>query len=288
MGAEPTMKGRTMFLKSLISGIAVAVLLAGAGALAAELGDPAAPLAIKEWVKGTPVSIEKGKVYGIEFWATWCGPCRTSIPHLTKVQKEYAGQGVTLIGITNETDSKKVRGFVEDMGDQMDYTVAIDDEDKSSNAYMKAYGARGIPHAFVVDKQGLICWEGHPMDGLEEILDKVLAGEFDIEAQRQVAKAKALMPVYGYLVTRVDEPDIAQLVGKRIVEYAKKDAAALNELAGLIVDNEDIEKPDLDLALEAAKTAHALSEGKDEDVNDAYYKVLKAMGKDDEAKALRK
>ena len=277
-----------MFLKSLISGIAVAVLLAGAGALAAELGDPAAPLAIKEWVKGTPVSIEKGKVYGIEFWATWCGPCRTSIPHLTKVQKEYAGQGVTLIGITNETDSKKVRGFVEDMGDQMDYTVAIDDEDKSSNAYMKAYGARGIPHAFVVDKQGLICWEGHPMDGLEEILDKVLAGEFDIEAQRQVAKAKALMPVYGYLVTRVDEPDIAQLVGKRIVEYAKKDAAALNELAGLIVDNEDIEKPDLDLALEAAKTAHALSEGKDEDVNDAYYKVLKAMGKDDEAKALRK
>ncbi len=52
------------------------------------LGDPAPALAVKEFVKGAPVTaFQKGNVYVVEFWATWCGPCRTSIPHLTELQK---------------------------------------------------------------------------------------------------------------------------------------------------------------------------------------------------------
>ena len=54
------------------------------------VGDPAPKLAVKEFVKGEPLKdLEKGKTYVVEFWATWCGPCRTSIPHLTELQKKH-------------------------------------------------------------------------------------------------------------------------------------------------------------------------------------------------------
>ena len=67
--------------------------LALAGSLfAADLGDEAKPLQISKWVKGKKVNLAKGKgkkVYVVEFWATWCPPCRTTIPHLTELQKKY-------------------------------------------------------------------------------------------------------------------------------------------------------------------------------------------------------
>ncbi|HVU64861.1 MAG TPA: TlpA disulfide reductase family protein [Phycisphaerales bacterium] len=63
------------------------------------VGDPAPSLSIEKWIKGEPVtSFEKGKVYVVEFWATWCGPCKASMPHITDLQKQYKGK-VTFIGV---------------------------------------------------------------------------------------------------------------------------------------------------------------------------------------------
>lgn len=138
----------------------------------AKLRDPAAALSIKEWIKGQPVDVTDGKrIYVVEFWATWCGPCRVSIPHLSKIQKEFRDKDVVVIGISDEEPSV-VRPFVEKMGGKMDYIVACDDQRQTFTAYMAAYGQGGIPTAFIVGKDGNIQWFGHPMDGLDARLTK--------------------------------------------------------------------------------------------------------------------
>ena len=175
--------------------IAPTILLAAACPLfAAQLGDPAAPLEIAEWIKGEPVDLAaaKGKkIVVVEFWATWCGPCRTSIPHLTEMQKKFANRGVIFVGVSDESPAK-VKPFVDQMGEKMDYTVAIDRGNKTSDGYMKAFGVNGIPHAFIVDKEGRVAWQGHPMAGLDKALDRMAANTFDLgtEKKRDAAQRK--------------------------------------------------------------------------------------------------
>ncbi|MHC4855697.1 MAG: peroxiredoxin family protein [Planctomycetota bacterium] len=152
-----------------------------------QLGQKAAALEGLTYVKGQPVTLTEGKVYVVEFWATWCPPCRTSIPHLTEIQKQFKDKGVTVIGISNE-GVNTVNPFVEKMGDKMDYTVAVDTGGKAGAGYMDAFGQGGIPTAFIVDAKGNIAWVGHPMDGMDEVLALIVAGTYDPEAY---AKAKA-------------------------------------------------------------------------------------------------
>lgn len=126
------------------------------------------------YVKGAPVKFEDGKVYVVEFWATWCPPCKDSIPHLTQVQKQFKDKGVTILGVSNES-LDTVRTFVNQMGTNMDYTVAVDVMGKVDSGYMGAFGQDGIPTAFIVDSKGRVAWLGHPMAGLEDALEKVIA-----------------------------------------------------------------------------------------------------------------
>lgn len=141
----------------------------------AKRGDEAAPLKIKEWIKGQPVDVKDGKnVYVVEFWATWCPPCRVSIPHLTQLQKRFKDKGVVVVGISDEP-AAKVKPFVTRMGAKMDYTVACDDARQTFAQYMEAYRHDGIPTAFIVDKSGKVVWDGHPMAGLDKAIEAVLA-----------------------------------------------------------------------------------------------------------------
>lgn len=165
-----------------------------------QVGDPAPKMQVAKFVKGKPIEqFEKGKVYVVEFWATWCGPCKVSIPHLTEVQKEFKDKGVTVVGVSVWEQGEAlsaVEKFVENMGDKMDYTVAYDGDRGNSymaEHWMSAAKQNGIPAAFIVDKQGKIAWIGHPMDGMDEVLGKVVDGTWDpAEHAKKEAKKQAI------------------------------------------------------------------------------------------------
>lgn len=160
-----------------------------AGAQQLGVGDPAPKLQVSSFVKGTPVkALAPGQVYVIEFWATWCGPCRETAPHLSKLQQQFPQ--ATIIGVSvKEENQSDVAPFVREMGAKMGYRVALDlvpkgksgDEGRMAATWMKAAGQSAIPTAFIVDRQSKIAWIGHPRE-MDEPLAKVVQGKWDLRA----------------------------------------------------------------------------------------------------------
>ena len=200
------------------------------------VGDKAPAFKVKEFVKGEAVKeLAKGKVHVVEFWATWCGPCKATIPHLTELQKKHPD--VQIIGVSVfEQKPKDVKPFVEDMGKKMEYRVATDsvpegkkgDDGAMATAWMEAAGQEGIPTAFVVNRDGLIAWIGHPSD-LDQPLADIVANKWDVkaEAQRQKderAREKKLRLIAQKLEKAGDDDPKAVLA---ILDAAIKDDAKL-------------------------------------------------------------
>jgi thiol-disulfide isomerase/thioredoxin len=189
-----------MFKTLIASGLVVALCVTQA-VFGQELtiGSKAPKLEVKKFIKGNEVkNFEQGKIYVVELWATWCGPCRTTIPHLTELQKKH--KEVTIIGVAiMEEDQTLVPDFVEEMGKQMDYRVAIDlvaeDGDpmdgKVVTNWMKPADQQGIPTAFIINGDGRIAWIGHPGE-MEEPLEKIVDGTWDLAAATEkMAEVKA-------------------------------------------------------------------------------------------------
>jgi thiol-disulfide isomerase/thioredoxin len=180
------------------------------------IGDPAPKIETQEFVKGQPVKqFEKGKTYVVEFWATWCGPCRESIPHLTKLQKD--NKQVTFIGVSIDEETKEVKPFVDEMGDKMDYRVAIDARDgdagRMARSWLEASSRDGIPAAFIVNGDGRIAWIGHPGD-IEGPLDDIVAGKWDLAAEaaeykRSMAEERAFTKLKNELGLLLKKKDYA-------------------------------------------------------------------------------
>ena len=150
-----------------------------------QVGDPAPPLRQGRYVQGEPVAaFEAGKVYVVEFWSTWCGPCRTAIPHLNQLHEKFRDRGLVVIGQNGWERGPEIEAtvtaFVTGMGTNMTYRVALDDgegqDGKMAATWWKAAGLKSIPASFVVDQAGRIAWIGHPLRGLDEAVEKVLAG----------------------------------------------------------------------------------------------------------------
>jgi len=140
-------------------------LWAAAGMSPTEEGaKKAAEIRAEYWLNSKALTLEglKGKIVVLEFWATWCGPCRKSVPHMIELNKKYAGQGVVFIGLTDELRDK-VEPFAKEM--KMDYAVG------GGSQTLKQYGVEGIPTAFIIAPSGEIAWKGHPLTGMDEALE---------------------------------------------------------------------------------------------------------------------
>jgi thiol-disulfide isomerase/thioredoxin len=127
-------------------------------ASAQEVGKPAPEVSAADWFNsdGKAVSLKglKGKVVVVEFWATWCPPCRTAIPHLVKLYEENKAKGLVMVSLSDEPKAK-VEPFMKQY--KMSYIVG------AGSKTIAQYGVRGIPAAFVLDREGSVVWSGHPM-----------------------------------------------------------------------------------------------------------------------------
>ena len=163
------------------------------------VGDPAPQLKVEKFLKGDPVEkFKKGQIYVVEFWATWCPPCRATMPHFTELQKKFKDKA-TFISVNVWEDKEytdktieKVQEFIKGNDENMGYTIAFDGAKKETDlAYMKAAGRDGIPCAFIVTGDAKIAYIGHPVDEeFEQTIQQLIDGKFDMEAAMAAAKKR--------------------------------------------------------------------------------------------------
>ncbi len=103
-------------------------------------------------LSGTKLSLSqyRGKVVLLDFWATWCDPCKEEIPHFVEMQNRYASQGLQIIGISMDDDEQAVRAFQQQF--KMNYPVAMG----SVEVAEQFGGILGLPITFVIDREGRI------------------------------------------------------------------------------------------------------------------------------------
>jgi thiol-disulfide isomerase/thioredoxin len=128
-------------------------------------GKKAPEFYVQQWLNRTGVDT-KGKVVLIDFWATWCGPCRALIPELNEFNKKF-GDKLVVIGVSDEP-AETVQKFMKDT--PMDYAVAIDTSKKMS----KEIGVQGIPHCIVMSPDGIVRWQGFPGSDEDKLTAQVI------------------------------------------------------------------------------------------------------------------
>ena len=275
-----------MFIKKfqLLAGVAslfVTSFINSSVCQAADLtiGSNAPKLDIEHWIHDgngafKPVSeFESGKVYVVEFWATWCGPCIASMPHLVELQNQFKDKGVQIISISDE-DLETIAKFLDGnvLGAKPDadgniptyaeltsaYCLTADPDESVQDDYLRAAAQNGIPTAFIVGKDSKIEWIGHPMS-MDEVLEAVVSDSWDREkfgeefrAQQELeeklnkvyalfqsGKADEAIEVLDSLPAKAINPQVMVLKLQILLSSEKMEAARehLSTLYGKIEDN---------------------------------------------------
>ena len=284
---------QTLLIALLLAGITplcAPSISQAASTSTAYLGMDAPPLQVRDWVQGGPLSPGgKGNtnIYVVEFWATWCGPCKRSIPHLSELQTRFRSRGVLFVGVSDEAQDK-VAPFVKEMGARMNYAVALDDNGKTTAAYMTAFGETGIPHAFVVGRDQKVLWSGHPLAGLDGVLDEILSGRFDLTKSKVASQFLKEAQRYLTLVTTAGASPESDRLGRKIVSDVKDQPPLLMQFAQVILFDNRVKAKDLKLALEAAQQAIVATGRTDAGALQIYAHALAQNGQRAEAIAVLK
>ena len=138
-------------MKNRIAALVAAALVVALPATGAAPSGPAPPFTLTSR-DGSQLSLSqyKGQVVMLNFWASWCGPCKTEMPLLENIYKKYNRMGFTLIGVNVEPDSKDADAWLKQT--PVSFPVIYDKDSKVS----KLYDVSGMPSTVIIDRKGNI------------------------------------------------------------------------------------------------------------------------------------
>jgi thiol-disulfide isomerase/thioredoxin len=268
------------------------------------IGDPAPPVRIGKWVKGPAVAgFEKGKVYVIDVWATWCIPCVAAMPHATGLQKRFGERGLVVVGVT-ATDSfgnseEAVRKLVARKGEGVGFAVGIDETSDSPEAYLGVFRGKtveaylggawvpALPAAFVVDRRGRVAFIGHPLE-VDAAVEGCLDGTWDLRAAREQraarGEAQGLLVEFEKAVKAGDHERGLSLARRLVREVPHGEPRVFAGVAGLMADGDAaLARRAPDLALDAGRRAVDLTKAQDPGPLSALANVYFARGEVEKA-----
>ncbi|MDA1008172.1 MAG: TlpA disulfide reductase family protein [Planctomycetota bacterium] len=253
-------------------------------------GSAAPSLEGLEIVSGDPELLNAAldaKVTVVEFWATWCPPCKAAIPHLNELYKQLKPQGLLILGVSTDKTRPPVDEFVRAKGDSMSYLVGWDKDEAIASRWMKAAGKSGIPCSMIVANKRIV-WIGNPHDKkFDEIIRLTMSGRYDpiltpksepsIAAARKAANVGNFKQAYNHLdeVIALDPKVMfdaallkyrilldqehnaagAQAWAQKMIEDYGGESSELSEFAVFLASAPDLSSRDLDTAKKAAEAA---------------------------------
>jgi cytochrome c biogenesis protein CcmG, thiol:disulfide interchange protein DsbE len=102
----------------------------------------------RKWV----FSSTKGKVVLVDFWATWCGPCKVEIPEFVDMYSRYKDKGLEVVGVAMDDDLARIKSFAAEY--KMNYPILIG---AGADGVLRAWGVSGLPTTFIVSRDGMVC-----------------------------------------------------------------------------------------------------------------------------------
>lgn len=243
---------------------------------AVEAAFPDAPrLKVSQWLQGQRTALKgPGRIFLVEVWATWCGPCLQTMPHLVELQKRH-GDRLQVVAISDE-DAGTVGAFLK-RHDWNPISVAVDPEGHTLGALKARFGIPGIPKTFAIQDNKVI-WHGHPNE-LNMVLPAMLAGQWTPQSMRALedVKKRAGGWVDGLRAGRgLDQAGL--LLGESILADAANYPHLLNEVSWALLTEvrEDIRPGDL--ALRMARQANEASGRQNQFILDTYALALFQSG----------
>ena len=182
---------------------------------------------IEEWINGTgetSLSEFRGRVVLLDFWATWCGPCRESIPHLMELHEKFGNKGLVILAVTDESEAA-VRALETKNGKKFEYRVGLDQGGGAS----REYGVSGIPHGILINAKGQVVSEDGPHFSeaqIEELLKDVKLYSLPADLPKSLATAAKAFEAKKF--------DAARAAAVKVQDKGGDDAAKAGEVVAMI------------------------------------------------------